>query len=261
MIFDTHCHLHDEKLRDSGQELLQNAAASGVGGVCVICADPTNIAAFPEFPLSIPRPSQEFHVAYTMGLHPHEARFFNAELESEIRKKALGAHAIGETGLDYHYNFSEHDVQRSVFDFHIQLACELKKPLVIHLRDARQDVLKLLDREELRAHPNPGILHCFTEDEETAKRLLDMNFHISFSGILAFKNADALRSVARMVPLDRLLIETDSPYLAPPPYRGRSNQPAWVLRVLETLSEIREESLEVIREKLWQNSLSIYGLQ
>jgi TatD DNase family protein len=260
-LFDTHCHLHDEKLRLGAEDLLSNAWKAGVAGACVICADPENLAAFPKFPRGLKKPDPQFQLAYTIGLHPHEARYFTPELEAHIRTHAAAANAVGETGLDFHYNLSDPEIQKRVFDFQIELACELKKPLVIHCRDARKEVLEMLDRASVKAHPNPGILHCYTEDLETAKKLLALNFTISFSGILAFKNAQDLREVAKMVPLDRILIETDSPYLAPPPHRGKLNEPAWVQRVFDTLSEIRSETPEVIRENLWQNSLKIYGLK
>jgi TatD DNase family protein len=261
-LFDTHCHLHDEKLRATASELLTRAVQSGLAGATIICADPANLQAFPDFPehLKAGLPTH-FRLAYTIGLHPHEAQFLTAEMESDIRKKALKACAIGETGLDYFYDLSDRELQKKAFNFQIELASELQKPLVIHCREARQDILSMLDRDSIHRHPNPGILHCFTEDWPTARRLLDLNFYISFSGILTFKNAEPLREVAKQVPLEKLLIETDSPYLAPPPHRGKLNEPAFVERVLAILSEIRKESLEDLREKLWQNSLKVYGLQ
>jgi len=259
-LFDTHCHLHDEKLRSSAAEILQRAEQSGVGGATMICADPENLQAFPRFPLEMgQKVSADFKLAYSIGLHPHEARHFNESIAADIRSKAVGANAIGETGLDFHYNFSEAETQHKVFDFQIELACELKKPLIIHCRDAKKEILQMLDRPSIKRHPNPGILHCFTEDQATARALLDLNFYISFSGILTFKNAADLRAVAQTVPANRILIETDSPYLAAAPHRGKNNEPAWVERVFHTLSEIRSESAEDLREILWQNSLRVYG--
>ncbi len=261
-FFDTHCHLHDEKLRSSAGEILQRAEALGIRGATIICADPENLAAFPEFPLQLQNSiSPDFRLAYSIGLHPHEARHFNNEIADDITRKSKAARAIGETGLDFHYNLSEKAQQEKVFDFQIELACAEKKPLVIHCRDAKDEILQMLDRPSIKQHPNPGILHCFTEDLLTAKKLLDLNFFISFSGIMTFKNADALRAVAKEIPISHLLIETDSPYLAPPPHRGRLNEPAWVERVFNTLSEIRSEPPEDLREKLWQNSLRVYGFQ
>ncbi|MDH5473643.1 MAG: YchF/TatD family DNA exonuclease, partial [Gammaproteobacteria bacterium] len=167
----------------------------------------------------------------------------------------LGSHArvvaIGETGLDYYYG-AEHKVeQQASFRRHIEAANQLNKPLIIHTRDAREDTIAIMKEEN--ANSCGGVMHCFTESWEMAKQALDLGFYISFSGILTFKTADDLRQVARQVPDDRFLIETDSPYLAPVPHRGKQNHPGWVQHVAECLAGVRNTSLEIIAEQSTQN--------
>ena len=260
-LFDTHCHLGDEKFEGQHAKILEQAQNAGVNELTVICADPGNIKNFDTFIPKLRSLNDSIVIHRTAGLHPHEADHYSPELE-EILVKQLEADAIavGETGLDYHYDFSDRAQQRKVFAQHIDWSCQFQKPLVIHCREAAEDVLELLDRQELKTHPRPGILHCFTENLDTARRLLDMNFYISFSGILTFKNAGDLREVAQFVPLNRLLIETDSPYLAPIPHRGKANQPAYVKHVYELICTLRPESPEEIREQLWKNSHEVFAV-
>lgn len=171
--------------------------------------------------------------------------------------------AVGETGLDYHYHPETRDAQMRLFDAHLSLCAEIGKPAVIHSRNAEQDILELL-RAHLRDHRTAperiGVLHCFTGDRPFAGKLLDLGLYISFSGIVTFRNADALREIARYIPDDRLLIETDAPYLAPAPHRGRTNEPAFVVQVAETLAEVRDTSLEHMAEVTTKNAIRLFHL-
>lgn len=264
-IFDTHCHLADEKLINQTPELFEAAAESGIAALTIISADVENIRIFPELIPQLKKQASELSskisVYHSSGLHPHEADHFSEAIAELIRSELTGdAVAVGETGLDYHYDFSDRDQQKKVFSQHIDWSVEFAKPLVIHCREAAKDMLALLDRADIQKKDRPGILHCFTEDMDTAKSLLDMGFYISFSGIVTFNNADSLREVARYVPSDRLLIETDSPYLAPKPKRGKQNQPAFLKHIFEFVSELRSEPRDALAEILWKNSNEVFGL-
>lgn len=197
-------------------------------------------------------------ISLSCGVHPLnlDDEFFDFELFKQL---AMEPHvvALGETGLDYYYQQDNMSVQQAVFAQHIYLGRELKKPLIVHTRQAKQDTLALIKSEKAYS----GVLHCFTEDLDTARKLLDLGFYISFSGIVTFKSAESLREVARFVPLDRLLIETDSPYLAPVPYRGKENQPANVRQVAEYLALLKQQPLEVIAEKTTQNFSHLFAVR
>lgn len=259
-LFDTHCHLAGGELEARAVELAQNAVAQGIGGLAVIAADEDSLRKAPVVAAAIQKQCPSLKVAFTAGIHPHDAEKIEDSLWGELETFAQKAQAIGETGLDYFYDHSDRAVQRGYFDRHIDLACRLKKPLVIHCREAASDVLTALRTPTVKAHPNPGILHCFTETRDVARDLLDLNFFISFSGILTFKNAEALREAARFVPLEKMLIETDSPWLAPIPQRGKKNEPAYVRHVFEFLCTLRPEKPEEIAQQLWANSCRVYNI-
>lgn len=197
-------------------------------------------------------------VSLSCGLHPLnlDDEIFDLNL---FTKLAADQHvvALGETGLDYYYRQDNIKTQQEVFAQHIWLGRQLKKPLIVHTRQARQDTLTMIKAENAYS----GVLHCFTEDIDTARQLLDLGFYISFSGIVTFKNAESLREVARFVPVDRLLIETDSPYLAPVPFRGKENQPANVKQVAEYLAVSKQLPLDLIAEKTTQNFCHLFGVR
>jgi len=182
----------------------------------------------------------------TVGIHPHAASSVTSEVLDDIAHLAAAAKvvAIGETGLDYYYDNSPRDVQRRVFRDFIQLARRLQLPLSIHLRDAYDDAIVIL-REE-RATDIGGVIHCFSGDRGTARALLDLDFDLSFSGVVTFKNAEELRAVAQMVPADRFMVETDAPFLAPVPQRGKRNEPAYVVFTAAALGVVRSRRLEEI---------------
>jgi TatD DNase family protein len=183
-------------------------------------------------------------VAACVGIHPHDATTWSEAAHAELRAMALRPEvvAVGEIGLDYHYDHSPREVQREVFARLVQLAREVGKPIVVHTREAAADTIDLLAREGAR--DVGGIIHCFSEDKAFAVRALDLGFDVSLSGIVTFKNARAVHEVAAWVPADRLLVETDSPYLAPVPVRGKPCEPAYVLHTAQRVAELRGASLE-----------------
>jgi TatD DNase family protein len=237
-VIDSHCHLADEAFEGDLEAVVERAKAAGIrSALCILAAGDAQEAAraarvramWPE-------------ARFSVGVHPHQARDFAASGKAaDAVRKALAADgravAIGEIGLDYHYDFSPRDVQQEVFREQVRLARALKLPIVIHTREASDDTLAIL-RDEGGGDVR-GVFHCFTGDRALARAALDIGFHLSFAGIVTFPKAAELRDVARDTPADRLLIETDSPYLAPVPHRGKRNEPAYVTRVVETIAEVR----------------------
>lgn len=235
-LVDSHCHIPMIEMQGGVDAILENARAQGIEHMLCVSVDTDSYPALLELAVNYSC------ISVSVGVHP------NTQLQSEITIEELVRHArdprvvaIGETGLDYFRSEGELEWQRDRFRNHIRAAIEVNKPLIIHCRDAKNDVLQIL-REE-RAERVGGVMHCFVEDLDTAYRSIDLNFAISFSGILTFKSATALQQVARQLPDASLLIETDSPYLAPMPFRGRSNQPAYVRQVAEFLATLRQTSL------------------
>ncbi len=261
-VFDTHCHLAGSELSGSAEDIASRAIANGVGGMAIIAADEASLKSSQDLAAELSKKFPQVHIVASAGIHPHDAKNLSDELWQQVLECAKTAVAIGETGLDYHYLNSDRETQISVFERHIELACDLKKPLVIHCREAAEDILhSIKSSKRLKEHPNPGILHCFTESADIAAQLVDLGFYISFSGILTFKNANSLREIAKTLPLDRILIETDSPWLAPMPNRGKVNEPAFVTHVFNELSKLRSEDPSVLEQKLWDNSCSVFGLK
>lgn len=242
MLVDSHCHLDYPDFEGRMDEVRAEMAARGVTHALCIA---TTLAGFPR----VRSLAERYDNLYcTVGVHPDTE---SSEMPSEDELATLADHprvlGIGETGLDYYrVPAGELDWQRERFRTHIRAARRLAKPLVIHTREAAEDTLRIM-REE-RAGESGGVLHCFTETLEVALAAMEMGFYISFSGIVTFKNAAALKAVAREVPLERLLVETDSPYLAPVPHRGKVNQPAWVRHVAEEVARLKELPLEAVAE-------------
>ncbi|NCN26897.1 TatD family hydrolase [bacterium] len=257
-LFDTHSHLAGEDLKEKAFDLIDLAEKSQVHGLSFIAADEASLKNCQNLCEQARVRYPHLNFIWSAGIHPHDAKSLSPSLRDLVEKGAQSANAIGETGLDFFYDYSERDIQDSAFRFHIQLAKKLSKPLVIHCRNSAKEILETLDGEKIKEHSDPGILHCFAENDEMAKAFLDRGLHISFSGILTFKNANSLRETAKWIPLDRLLIETDAPYLAPVPNRGKENQPAFVLNTFETLAAIRPEKREVLADQLWQNSCKLF---
>jgi TatD DNase family protein len=245
-MIDSHCHLAGEEFVDDLQAVVARAQAAGVVRALVIIAAEDRAERSRAAVVS----AAWSEVRFSIGVHPHQAGQFDTDPSEAARtaRAAIAAEpsarAVGEIGLDYHYDFSPRDVQRAVFREQLQLARELKLPVVIHTREADDDTFEILRQE--RADEIGGVFHCFTGDREMATRALDVGFHVSLAGIVTFPRAIELKEVARLVPIDRLLVETDSPFLAPVPHRGKRNEPAHVVRVAEVVAELRGTSIEEI---------------
>ncbi len=241
-LVDSHCHLDLLDLKRLGatlEEVLEEARRAGVEAMLCVCVD------LERFPRVLELAARLPGVRATVGVHPN-VRSGRDPSVAELAELAADPRvvAVGETGLDYYRCEGNLDWQRERFRRHIRAAREVRKPLVVHSREAAEDTLRIL-REE-GAGEVGGVMHCFTGDRAMAEACLELGLHLSFSGIVTFANAGPLREVAREVPGDRLLVETDAPYLTPVPYRGRPNQPAHVRRVAECLAEVRGEPLEVL---------------
>ncbi len=236
MLIDTHTHLDDARFDADREAVLTRAREAGVGAFVTIGCDLATSRA------AVALAEQYPFVYAAIGVHPHEVKHIGDGWYDELRRLAQHPKVVayGEIGLDYHYNHSAPQEQRHRFREQIGLARELKLPLVIHTREAQVDTITIL-REE-RASEVGGVFHCFSGDAGLAKDALDIGFYLSFSGIITFQNATMLRDIAKTVPPDRLLIETDCPYLTPVPYRGRRNEPAYVTLVAKTLAAVRTSS-------------------
>lgn len=238
-MIDSHCHLADETFAADLDQVVARARDAGLERVMVILEGGNTTEAAQAERLQHLWPETRFAV----GVHPHQAHQFAgnpAAAAAAVRDQFAStplARAIGEIGLDYHYDFAPRDVQQQVFREQIRLATRRRLPIVIHTREAEEDTFRILDEEHAR--DTGGVFHCFTGDRAMAQRALDIGFHISLAGIVTFPRALELKEVAKMVPIERLLIETDSPFLAPAPFRGKRNEPAHVVRVAETIAELR----------------------
>lgn len=252
VLVDSHCHLHFEPLRDDIEAVLARAHAHGVSHMLCVSVGLSDTGPIQELMRRDPT------IFGSVGIHPNEVGGTDSLFDELVRLSTSdGIVALGETGLDY-YRLKEPDAarQQTQFRHHIAAARRVAKPLIIHTREAAADTLQILQDE--RACEVGGVLHCFTESADFARQVLDLNFYISFSGIVTFKNAQALRDVARLVPEDRLLIETDAPYLAPVPHRGQPNEPAYVSHVAQCLADVRGVSRERIAEATARNFFSLF---
>ena len=246
VLVDSHCHIPLIEVDGGNQAVITAALANGVVHMLCVSID------LDTFPGLLSLAEAYPCLSASVGIHPNSVVVQEPTVEHLAE---LATHpkvvAIGETGLDYFRSQGELDWQRQRFRNHIRSALVARKPLVIHSRDAREDVIAIMQQES--AADIGGVMHCFTDDWETAKRALDLNFYISLSGIVTFKSAQALREVAKKVPLDRLLLETDAPYLAPVPHRGKQNQPAFVRFIAEHIAELRGETLANLAEATTAN--------
>ena len=256
-IIDSHCHLDSldyETRHKNVDEVIENAKAHGVNHFISICTTVGRFEAMKNLTAHLPE------VSLSCGVHP-----LNVEEEPFDYDKLLSfaqdprVVAVGETGLDYHYALESKPLQIASFEQQIEIANKVNKPLIIHTRSARQDTMDMLIQGG--AEKCGGVLHCFTEDYEMAKRALDIGFYISISGIITFKNAEELRDVVRKLPLDRLLVETDSPYLAPIPYRGKPNQPAYVRETCEYVATLKGVSTEEFARITTENVQKLFKIQ
>lgn len=251
MLVDSHCHIDFEEYAGRIPQILDNMARNQVTHALCACV---NLANFPRIIALAEGHAQMFA---SVGVHPDQAE----DTELRIDDLIAGAQhpkvvAIGETGLDYYRQSGDMEWQRTRFRTHIRAARACAKPLIIHTRAAAEDTLRIM-REE-HADKAGGVMHCFTESMEFAQAAMALNFHISFSGIVTFKNAAAVKEVAQAVPLERMLVETDSPYLAPVPHRGKTNEPGWVRHVAEEIARLRGTSLEAVAEATTGNFFRLF---
>ncbi|MGE7763535.1 TatD family hydrolase [Peribacillus sp. NPDC097895] len=254
MLFDTHVHLNAEQFNEDLEEVIERAKEAGVNNMVVVGFDRPTITKAMEL-------IETYDFMYAaVGWHPVDA--IDMTEEDLLWIEELSNHpkvvAIGEMGLDYHWDKSPKDVQMEVFRKQIRLAKKVGLPIIIHNREATADIVNILKEEE--ASLVGGIMHCFSGSAETALECINMNFYISLGGPVTFKNAKKPKEVAAAVPLDRLLIETDCPYLAPHPYRGKRNEPSYVKLVAEQIAEIKQLPIEVISQATTENAKKLFGI-
>lgn len=255
MFIDSHCHLDRinlEKINQSLPSLIDAAHARQVDKMLCVSIDLDQFEEMDKITKNFP------NVYISAGVHPLHV---DEQPYNEVRLRAAASRervvAIGETGLDYYYSRDHIDAQHESFAGHLKVASDLGLPVIVHTRDARKETLDIIDQY---GNPNTaGVLHCFTESLDMAMQALDLNYMISFSGIITFKNAEELREVVKAVPLERLLIETDSPYLAPVPYRGKQNQPAYVVEVAQCVADLKGVSLEAVAKVSSENFYRLFS--
>ncbi len=258
LLVDSHAHLSGDEFANDRHEVIQKAFHEGIGAI--LC--PTELTNDKELEITLETIRAYAHIVAAGGIHPHNAK--NSTKKSLQKIEALAKDgdilAVGEIGLDFHYNFSPPDVQVKVFKQQLNIAQHLGLPVIIHSRNARDEVLKAIKEENFT---QGGILHCFTEDGEFAEAMIEYNFLISFSGILTFPKAHSLREVAIQTPLEKLLVETDSPYLVPVPYRGKiqRNEPVYVKETARYLAELKNVPLAKFAEKTTSNFESLFQIE
>lgn len=251
MLIDSHAHL--VSLEDIS-EILQRAQENGVIKIVAISSD------IPSTEETISLAEKYDYIFATTGVHPHSADQTNEEVLKGLDHYANHEKvvAIGETGLDYFYMNSEKEVQINSFTEHIRLGRKHNLPVIIHVREADEDMQRILKKET--AAETPGVIHCFTGDYETAVKYLDLGYYISFSGIVTFKRSEELREAAKKIPSDKILIETDSPYLAPVPHRGKPNEPSFVKHVAQVVADVREISIDALAEITRTNAERLFKI-
>jgi TatD DNase family protein len=251
LLVDSHCHIPLLGENTNIEDVLNTAKQLDVGHMLCVSVD------LDSYPQILALAQKHANIFASVGLHPN-SQVEQEPLINELTDLAGSTDvvAVGETGLDYYRSEGELEWQRQRFRTHIQAAKKVQKPLIIHSREARADVIKILKEEG--ADTVGGVMHCFVDDWETAESAMELGFYISFSGIVTFKNAKEVQSVAKKVPLERLLIETDSPYLTPIPYRGKPNQPGYVRHVAEFLAELRNEEYTTIAQWTTANFFQLF---
>ena len=249
---DVHTHLH--LLKASFEEVSQNAQKAEVKRLITIGTEESD---WPMVLESMDTESKDLLIYGAIGCHPHEAKHYSDQAEEKLKAQlqTKGIVALGEIGLDYYHDHSDRNTQKQVFRRQMEVASQKKLPVEIHTRSAEEDTLAILTEYKGKV---TGLLHCFTGTWNMAKKALDIGYNISFSGIVTFKKADELRKVCEKVPLNRLHIETDAPYLAPTPYRGKENQPAWLVHTGKAVADIHQVSLEEVKQKTWENASLLF---
>jgi TatD DNase family protein len=255
-LVDTHCHLADAKFRDDVEEVIARASAAGVEQIISVGA----IGPIECDRLTVEIAERHDNVFAVVGVHPHDAKDCTPDRISQLRHLAASKKvvAIGESGLDFHYMHSPPAAQEASLRAHLALATELDLPIVIHCRDAERRLVEIVREAGIPARG--GVIHCFTGNVDAAREFLALGFCISFSGIITFKNSAPIREAAAIVPDDRVMVETDSPYLAPIPYRGQRNEPAYVTRTLEMLANLRRTDAPTLGTQVSANAMRVFRI-
>lgn len=255
-LFDTHCHIADPRFDEDRPEVIRRFLDAGVRRALVV-ADPREDV--PNEGRVFPLVDQYDFLYAAIGIHPHNASGWDDDAEATVRQYLAHpkCRLLGEIGLDYHYDLSPREVQREVFDQQLDMAYELGSPVQLHIREAHGDCMDMLRARAKSGRLPVGIMHCYTGSWEAAKVYLDLGYYISLSGAVTFKNAPKLQEVAVNTPADRLLIETDCPYMAPVPLRGRRNEPAFIVHTFEKVAALRGDDPEALSERFWQNACDI----
>jgi len=258
MFIDSHAHIDGHEFDSDRKEVIERAHAAGVSTILNVGTGDPHSGAF-ERAVELGKVHQSVFTA--IGTHPHDARLYDDAAEEKIKNLINNDHVIawGEIGLDFHYDNSPRDVQIEVFKRQLRAARECDLPVVIHTREAEAETIEIL-RSEYDGAQRRGVFHCFSGSRQLAQRAVELGFMISFSGIVTFKKADELRAVAKQVPLDRLLIETDCPYLTPIPYRGKRNEPAYVVEVARCLATLHDMNVEEMARITSENFNRFFGL-
>jgi TatD DNase family protein len=254
VVADSHCHIDMPQFDADREAVLHRAREAGVVDLLLIGG--VDEEKGHDRALGV---AEQFGFNASAGVHPHEARLAGDRVYQELRTLARSRRivAIGEIGLDFHYDHSPRDVQREAFRQQVRLARDVGLPVIIHTREADDETCAILEEE--KADETGGVIHCFTGGTELARRALALGFSISFSGILAFPRAETIKEVARTIPLDRLMVETDAPFLAPPPHRGKRNEPAFVVEVARRVAELRSAPVEEIGAAALANFRRVFG--
>jgi TatD DNase family protein len=264
MLIDSHAHLTDKRLISDLRDVLSRAAEAELEAIVTVGADPASSRAAAKLVEDAPAKQAEAGADWpeifgTVGVHPHDAKDATDDVLAELARLAAGERivAIGETGLDFYRDLSPRDRQEMTFVQQIELARELDLPLVVHSRDAHERTLEILERE---SEGLTGVMHCFSGHSGIAQRVLDLGWYIGIAGPMTYPNAGRLRQVVREVPLDRLLVETDCPYLTPQKYRGDRNEPAYVMYVAERVAEVKDLSFDEVCRATSQNARDLFRL-
>ncbi len=256
MIIDSHCHLDYPVLYDDLDKVVTRALSNNVKLLLSIC---TNLESFEK----IKKIVKKYENIYgTFGIHPHESKKYiniNSKFISDVKKKNKKIIGVGETGLDFYYNYSDEAVQVKSFCEHIEAAAELNIPIIVHTRNAESKTYEIL-KSEMKNSNLKVVIHCFTGSKDFAKKLIDLNCYISFSGIITFKNSNELLETASSIPVENLLFETDSPYLAPNPHRGKSNEPSYIIHTVEKLAKAKNTPINSIMKYTTNNFLKLFNI-
>ena len=256
MIIDSHCHLDYSKLFNQLDDVVKRAERNQVNYFLTIC---TTLESFKRIIIII----EKYKNIYgTFGIHPHETKDFtnvDTKFILDVKNKHKKIIGIGETGLDYYYNHSDKKIQKKSFIEHIKAASQLGIPLIVHSRNAEHDTYEILKSEKKNSDLKI-LIHCFTGSKDFARKLIDIDCYISVSGIITFKNSKELTNTIATIPIERLLVETDSPYLAPLPFRGKSNEPSYIIHIVEKLSQIKHLSEKEVMKKTSDNFFKLFNL-